>query len=145
MRCCRIGHERLGSYEDKTKKCVICAGEHRACEHLCGLNECSKKTGKLCVHVVPQCANCQGNHQANSAQCPFRQKAEVQVRNNKAAKKARPEVKATSALGPSKKDEEILTTSDQEIDTKAKEWAKEPGKKSPFELEFEGINHIKKY
>lgn len=145
MRCCGIGHERLGSCGDRPEKCVMCAGEHQASEHQCGVNGCSKGTGKLCVHVVPRCANCQGSHQANSARCPSRQKAEVQAHKNKAAKRARPEVKATSALGPSEEDEEILATSDQEMDTEAKEWAKGPGEESSFELEFEGIDHTKKY
>ena len=90
-------------------------------EHQCGVNRYSKGTGKLCVHVVPQCANCQGSHQANSASCPSRQKAEIQARKNKATKRARPEVKATSALGPNKEDEEIHAISDQEMDTKAEE------------------------
>lgn len=40
----------------------------------------------MCVHVTTRCANCHGNHQANSIQCPSRQKAEMQARKNKAAK-----------------------------------------------------------
>lgn len=145
MRCCGIGHERLGSCGDRPEKCVMCAGEHQAREHQCGVNGCSKGTGKLCVHVVARCANCQGSHQANSARCPSRQKAEVQARKNKAAKEARPERKVTSTLGPSEEDEEILATSDQEMDTEAEEWAKGPSEERSLELDLEGIDHTQKF
>ena len=49
----------------------------------------------MCVHVVARCANCQGNHQANSPRCPFRQKAEMQARKNKVAKNLEVPVKTT--------------------------------------------------
>ena len=64
----------------QAKKCVMCAGEHQVNEHQCGVSGCNKGMGKLCVHVVAQYANCNGNHQANSARCPSRHKAEMQVR-----------------------------------------------------------------
>ena len=67
------------------------------------------------------------------------------MRKNNVAKRARPEVKATSILGLSEEDEEILATNEQEIDTEKEEWAKGPGKKSSFELEFKGIDYTKKY
>ncbi len=77
LKCCRIGHERLGSCGDRLKKCVMCAGAHPAIEHQCGVNGCNKRKGKLCVHIITQCANCQGNHQASSARCPLRLKAQT--------------------------------------------------------------------
>ena len=67
MKCCGIGHERQGNCEDRPEKCIMCASAHPASEHQCGVNGCRKGKGKLCVHVVARCANCQGNHQANSA------------------------------------------------------------------------------
>ena len=145
IKCYGIGHKRLRSCGDRPEKCVMCAREHQASKYQCGVNGCSKGTEKLCVHIVPWCANCQGSHQANSAQYPSRQKAEVKAQKNKVAKKARLEVKATSAFGPNEKDEEIPTTSDQKMDTETEEWAKRPGKDNSLELEVEGIDHTQKF
>ena len=76
-RCCGIGHERQNSCGNRPEKCTMCARTHPASEHQCGVNGCHKGKGKLCVHVVAQCANCQGNHQANSIRCPAKQRAEI--------------------------------------------------------------------
>ena len=57
----------------------MCAGEHHVNEHQCGVTGCGKGRGKLCIHVVARCANCNGNHQENSAQCPSRYKAKIQA------------------------------------------------------------------
>ena len=145
MRCCGIGHERLGSCGNRPEKCIMCAGEHQISEHQCGVRGCSKGMGKLCVHVVARCANCQGNHQANSARCPLRQKAEIQARKNKVAKEDGPTVKATTTLGPSEEDEEIPAPSDQEMETEAEEWSKSPGKESSPELGVEDMDHTQKF
>ncbi len=165
MRCCGIGHERLGNCGNRPERCVMCAGEHQASVHQCGVSGCNKGTGKLCVHVVARCANCQGSHQANSSRCPFRAKAEVQARKNKAAKGSQPKVKVTIASGPSQegeeappthdqdeeasatnyRDEEILAIADQDMDTEAEEWPTSPGKQSSFNLEPEDIDHGKKF
>ena len=66
IRCCGIGHERQGSYEDRPERCVMCAGAHPASEHQCGVNGCNKGIGKLCIHIVARCTNCQSSHPANS-------------------------------------------------------------------------------
>lgn len=65
LRCCGIGHERLGNCGTRPEKCIICAGDHQVNRHQCGVSGCSKGMRKLCAHVVTRCANCQGNHQAN--------------------------------------------------------------------------------
>ena len=95
LRCCGIGHECQNSCGDRPEKCTMCAGAHQVSEHQYGVNGCSKKRGKLCVHVVARCANYQGNHQANSPQCPSRPKAEMQARKNKIAKNLEVSVKIT--------------------------------------------------
>lgn len=77
LKCCGISHERLGSCGDRPEKCVMYAGAHPASEHQCGVNRCNKGKGKLCIHVIARCANCQGNHQASSARCPLRLKAQT--------------------------------------------------------------------
>ena len=79
LSCCGIGHERLEKCGNSPKKCVICAGEYHVNKHQCGVTGCGKRRGKLCIHVVARYANCNGNHQANSAQCPSRYKAEIQA------------------------------------------------------------------
>jgi hypothetical protein len=145
MRCCGIGHERLGSCGNRPEKCIMCAGEHQVSEHQCGVGGCSKGIGKLCVHVVARCANCQGNHQANSARCPSRQKAEIQARKNKVANEAGSTVKATTTLGPSEEDEEIPAPSDQEMEIEAEEWSKSPSKESSPELGVEDMDHTPKF
>ena len=99
LKCCGIGHERQNRCGDRPEKCIMCAGPHPASEHQCGVNGCSKGRGKLCVYVVARCANCQGNHQANSTRCPARQKAEMKARKNKAAKTDELPIKPTIALG----------------------------------------------
>ena len=97
---------------------------------------------KLCIHVMTQFANCQGSYQENSTSCPSRQIAEIQACNNKAAKRVKRELKSTPSLELSEEDEEVVATSEKEINTKVEEWAKRPGKKSFLELEFENINYI---
>ena len=90
LRCCGIGHERLEKCGNRPEKCVMCAGEHQISGHQCGVSGCSKGIGKLCVHVVARCANCNGNHQANSARCPSRHKAETQARKKKCTEEVTP-------------------------------------------------------
>ena len=49
------------------------------------------------------------------------------------------------ALGPNKENEEILTISDQKMDTKTEEWAKGPGKNSFLKPKVEGINYTQRF
>ncbi len=37
MRCCGIGHERMGSCKDRPSKCIICAGPHKVEDHCYGV------------------------------------------------------------------------------------------------------------
>ena len=121
-RYCGIGHERQNSCENYPKKCTMCAWAHPASKHQCGVNRCYKGKRKLCVHVVARCANCQGNHQANSIRCPARQRAEIQVRKSKAARNLESPIKATTEV-ESDVERENSPTNDQDMDER-KDWAK---------------------
>ena len=103
MKCCGIGHERQGNCGDRPEKCMLCAGAHLANEHQCGVDGCKIRKGKLCVHVTARCANCQGNHQATSARCPSRQKAEIQARRKRAAKILEPATEVSLFLESNEK------------------------------------------
>ena len=87
MTCCGIGHERMGKCGDRVPKCIICAGAHKMEEHQCRVNGCNNGRGKTCVHVLVKCANCGGNHPANSNRCALRHKAETDARKEKNLKK----------------------------------------------------------
>lgn len=86
MTCSGIGHDRLGGCNQRPDQCVICAGEHKSENHKCGVIGCTVKRGKICVHVVPKCANCGGDHQATTLRCPARQQAQALAWRNKAKK-----------------------------------------------------------
>ena len=47
IRCCGIGHKRLGSCGDRPEKCLLYAGPHQASNHQSGIDGCSKKLRKL--------------------------------------------------------------------------------------------------
>ena len=86
LACSGIGHDRLGSCNQRHEQCVICAGAHKSENHKCGVTGCTVKKGKICIHVVPKCANCGGNHQATAFRCPARQKAQALAWRNKGKK-----------------------------------------------------------
>ena len=86
MTCSGIGHDRLGGCGERSPQCVICAGAHKSENHKCGVTGCTVKKGKICIHVVPKCANCGGNHQATAFRCPARQKAHALAWKNNGKK-----------------------------------------------------------
>lgn len=65
LRCWKFGHECQNNCGDSLKKCTMCARAHSTREHQCKVKECDKEKKKLCVYVVAECANCQGNYQGN--------------------------------------------------------------------------------
>lgn len=79
MSCAGVGHNRLGECGDRTLQCVICAGDHKAENHTCGITGCNVKKGKICAYVMPKCANYGGNHQTTAFKCPARLKAQTQA------------------------------------------------------------------
>lgn len=72
--------------------------KERENEHQYGRNGCKKRKRKLCVQVFARCANCQGNHQANSIRYPSRPTAEIQARKNKAARNLESSIKVTKEV-----------------------------------------------
>ena len=45
----------------------------------CGVAGYNKKKEKICVHVAIKCANCGGNHTANSLRCTSKHKADIET------------------------------------------------------------------
>ena len=87
MTCCGIGHERMGKCGDRKPRCVMCAGPHKLEDHQCGVTGCHKGKGKMCIHITAKCANCEGDHCANSNRCTQRHKAELDARKYKILRK----------------------------------------------------------
>ena len=95
---------------------------------------CTVKKGKICIHVVPKCANCGGNHQATAFRCPARQKAQALAWRNK-GKKA--EKESTSMADERSEDREnsVESQRDKEVTPKPGDmeldiptgWAASPG------------------
>ena len=142
LRCCGIGHERQNSCGGRPKKCTLFAGAHSASEHLCGVKGCSKGRGKLCVHIAARCANCQGNHQANSTRCPARQKAEIQARKKTAKNHGLP-VKGTTEL-KSTVETDNSAINDQDMDER-EDWARSATEELSPDLSPESRDHTQDY
>lgn len=124
MTCSGIGHDRLGGCGDRTVQCAICAGAHKSENHKCGVTGCTAKKGKICVHVVPKCANCGGNHQATAFRCPARRKAQSEAWKGKAKKASDIEEQPTANMA----NEESQATPkpvEMELDIETN-WAKSP-------------------
>jgi hypothetical protein len=64
-KCQAFGH--IDTYCKRNKpKCKLCGEGHVTQQHAC--NTCNTK-GAKCVHLVPSCANCKGNHTADDRIC----------------------------------------------------------------------------
>lgn len=147
MTCCGIGHERMGRCNDRPPRCIICAGLHKTSEHRCGVLGCSKEIGKVCVHVEVKCANCNGNHPANSPRCTLRHKAEKAAKKGKEVRKEvekekRKERMENEAGG---KDREETPENDGEMDLEAEEWAQSPEGENQGYHEDESRDHTEDY
>lgn len=130
----------MGNCGDRLEKCVICAGAHPASEHQCGVNRYNKEKRKLCIYVIAWCANCQGNHQANSAQYLLRLKAQIQACKDKAVKISGPPEKARSVMKEIRK-EENPAASDLDMDVEGEEWAKSPIEEPSLEFGLKYRDH----
>lgn len=104
MSCAGVGHNRLGECGDRAIQCVICAGAHKAENHRCGVTGCTIKMGKICTHVTPKCANCEGNHQATAFKYPARLKAQAEAWREK-AKNPKPRINSQPLLQSRKKNQ----------------------------------------
>ena len=94
MTCYGIGHERMGSCGNRAPQCIICSGPHKMEEHCYGVIGFRKGKGKICAHMTAKCANCGGNHTANSPRCTSRHKADLEARqrNKEIGKKGKEKI-----------------------------------------------------
>ena len=92
MTCCGIGHEQMGKCGDSVPKCMICARPHKLEVHRCGVLECKKGAGKVCVYVTVQCANCGASYFPSSSRCTLRNKAEIDARKKKTLSKGKAKI-----------------------------------------------------
>ena len=146
LTCCGIGHERMGKCGDQPPKCIICAGPHKVEDHRCGVNGCSKGIGKMCAHVLALCANCGGNHPANSTHCTLRHKAEVNARKEKTAKKTLEKDKATVDNREVEVEDQVTNPNlDPGMDVRTDNWAQSPGTGSPSQEYAESRDHTKDF
>lgn len=72
-------------------------------------------------------------------------KTEIQACKNKFAIENGSTIKAITTLGSSKENKKIPALSNKKIETEAKEWLKNLGKKSFSELSVEDIDHTQKF
>ena len=99
----------------------MCAGADTTSDHLYGVDRYEMEKEKFSVHIMARCANCQGNHQANSARCP-RLKAKLQARQKRLAKISETVIEASRTA---KSTEEEPVKPSQEIDER-ENWGKSP-------------------
>lgn len=62
----------FGHAESRCKRqirCKFCAGLHTSADHTCPAQGCNSR-GQQCKHLQPTCANCEGDHIADSCLCP---------------------------------------------------------------------------
>ena len=86
-----------------------------------------------------------GNHQANFARCPARQKAELQARKGKTRKDPKILEKANNLQSQEDEGDEDADGSSHEMDTQDEVWAKSPAEESSAELTFEGRDYTQNY
>ncbi len=120
MSCAGIGHDRLGECGNRGLQCVICAGDHKTENHLCGVTGCNVKKGKICTHVTPKCANCGGHHQATAFKCPARLRAQMQAWREKSQSK---DMEPTSPMAAPEEELEA-GSSEMEVDSSLTLWPK---------------------
>ncbi len=70
-----IGHNQLGGYNERPEQCVIYVGAHKTENHTYRVTGYKVRKEKICIYIMPRCANCGSNHQATAFRCPVKQKA----------------------------------------------------------------------
>jgi hypothetical protein len=63
-KCQAFGH--IDTHCKKSAKCKLCGEGHVTQKHAC--NTCNTQ-GATCMHLVPKCVNCKGNHTADHKAC----------------------------------------------------------------------------
>ena len=145
MTCCGISHEQMGKCGDRTPRCVIYAGPHKVKDHQCGVTGCHKRKGKVCIHVMVQCANCGGGHFANLNRCTLRHKAEIDARKKKTLEKDKTKIVETNDE-QNKAYSEASVSLEVGIDLEAERWAESKEEESSGQDKIPGgIDHIKNY
>ena len=66
---------------------MICSEPHKVEDYQYRVIGCSKDRGKICPYVTVKCANCKGNHMANSSRYSSRHKAGVKAKKEKQIEK----------------------------------------------------------
>lgn len=125
MICCGMGHERMGRYNNRPSRCIICAGLYKMSKHQCGVLSCSKEIGKVCVHMEVKCANCNGNYSANSLRYALQYKTEKAAKKRKEVRKEVEKEKRKERMRneAGRKDREKTPENDRDMDLEAEEWA----------------------
>lgn len=76
----------MGSYGNQPQKCIICTNPHKIEDHQYAVIRYKKDKGKICIHVIPKCANCTRAYATNFSRCILTHKAEITVRKEKKTK-----------------------------------------------------------
>lgn len=147
MTCCGISLKRMGRCNDRPPRCIIYAGLHKMSKHRCGVLGCSKEIGKICVHVEVKCANCNGNHPANSPRCTLRHKAEKAAKKGKEVRKEVEKGKKKERTGNEAEgnDREETPESAEKMELEVKDWAQSPERKNQGDHEDESRDHTKDF
>lgn len=101
------------------------------------------------MHVTAKCANCGGNHIADSALCISRYKADLEVRKHKKEKtqdKSQAEntrMEKTLELEREHREESLLTDTDMELGSG--DWTQYAEVKEPEFFDDESQNHSKNH
>lgn len=145
--CCGIGHERMGSCGNRPPQCIICTGPHKVDEHRCGVTGCNKGRGRICVHVTVKCANCGGNHTADSPRCTSRHKADIEARKEKKTrgKGGKEKVRTENASEGGNDRTEESPGPDAEMDLEDERWAQSPEAEAPGFDDDESRDHTQDY
>ena len=115
----------MESCGNRPLQCIICTGPHKVEEHSCGVAGCNKGKGKICVHVDVKCANCGGNHTANSPRYTSRHKADIEAKKEK--KRREKGGKEKTRAEKSEKERMVENPEpDTEMDLEDERWAQSP-------------------
>ena len=158
MTCCGIGHERMGSCGNRVPQCIICSGPHKMEEHCCGVADCIKGKGKTYAHVTAKCANCGGNHTANSPRCVSRHKADLEARKRKKeiSQKGKEKIPVNDTSEaenastektpePEREGREESLLADTEMELESEEWTQYAEAENPEFFVDESQNHSKTF
>ena len=76
---------------------MICTGMHKVKDHRCGIIGYIVNKGKICIYVIPKCANCGKKHQATAFRYLARVKTQAEMWKQ-GPKDSKPKIKGQLAL-----------------------------------------------